>query len=97
MLNDEETPEKVQEKFPKTNWTEYLKILEKQEQILSIKKMHKKITRLRKELEFWQKSQEEKPKEAEAEKNDEGAPQVAPSEDKPDTDKNWIICKLKKI
>ena len=33
---------------------------------MSIKKMHKKITRIRKELEYWQKSQEEKeaPKEA---------------------------------
>jgi hypothetical protein len=62
-LNEDEDSSNQQPKplFPSTNWTEYLRILEKQEQFMSIKKMHKKITRIRKELEYWQKSQEEKP------------------------------------
>lgn len=37
----------------KTNWTEYLRMLEKNDQIKSIKKMRQKVTRMRKELEFW--------------------------------------------
>jgi hypothetical protein len=39
---------------------EYLRMLEKNDQIKSIKKMHQKVTRMRKELEFWEKSKEVK-------------------------------------
>ena len=42
------------------NWVEYLRMLETNDQIKSIKKMHQKVKRMRKELEFWQKSKQVK-------------------------------------
>jgi hypothetical protein len=45
----------VESQTPK-NWTEYLRMLEKNDEIKSIKKLCQRVKRMRKELEFWQKS-----------------------------------------
>ena len=66
--DNEETPPEI---TPQKNWTEYLRMLEKNDQIKSIKKLNQKVKRMRKELEFWQKSKETKitpPKEPVVEK-----------------------------
>mmetsp|Transcript_4052 Transcript_4052/g.6066 ORF Transcript_4052/g.6066 Transcript_4052/m.6066 type:complete len:122 (+) Transcript_4052:657-1022(+) len=47
-----EEEEKVAEE-PGVGYISFLKLVEKQDQVKSVKKMHQKIVRQRKELEFW--------------------------------------------
>ena len=59
-LHAQGSEEAPPETTPQKNWTEYLRMLEKNDQIKSIKKLNQKVKRMRKELEFWQKSKEVK-------------------------------------
>ena len=53
-LPEDEQNEKTQaDEKSQVTYINYLKVLEKNNQIKSIKKLHQKVVRQRKELEFW--------------------------------------------
>ena len=58
--SDKDAPPTAKDSMPAPNYIFFLKMLEDQPQFKSIEKLHAKIVRQRKEIEFWLKSKSNK-------------------------------------